>query len=317
MNLKPNFNCSIAALALLAAASAHAQTFPDRPIQMVVPFGAGGTTDLMARLLQEGMGHALGGSIAVVNTPGAGGAIAMSQVARAKPDGYTIAMTAVGPLVIQPYRQSTQYKPESFDYICSTYDVPVMTFVAADSPYNDLKSLVAWAKANPGKMNYGSPAIGSVPHLSMLGLMQSQGVEALHVPYKSSADLILPIKSGQITAFNDTPSVGSQYQLKPIVALADEPVAGYENVPTAKQLGIPVRATVWGGLVAPKGLPPEVRAKLEAACDKVAQTADYKARALVAKNPLVYRGSEAFRSFALAEGEKFSKIVKDNQLEQK
>ena len=315
--MKQHLSFTLAALAFAAASSASAQSFPERPIQMVVPFGAGGTTDLMARLLQDGMGQALGGSIAVVNTPGAGGAIAMAQVARAKPDGYTIAMTAVGPLVIQPYRQGTAYQPESFDYICSTYDVPVMTFVAADSPYNDLKSLVTWAKANPGKMTYGSPAIGSVPHLSMLGLMQSQDVEALHVPYKSSADLILPIKSGQIAAFNDTPSVGSQYQLKPIVALADEPVAGYENVPTAKQLGIPVRATVWGGLVAPKGLPAEVRLKLETACAKVVQTADYKARAQTAKNPLVYRGSEAFKSFALAEGEKFSKIVKDNKLEQK
>lgn len=307
----------VAAVTLACASAAGAQTWPDRPIQMVVPFGAGGTTDIMARLLQEDMGSALGASIVVVNTAGAGGAIAMGQVARAKPDGYTISMTAVGPQVIQPERRNNGYTPESFDYICGTYDVPVMTFVAADSPHADLKSLVAWAKANPARMNYGSPAIGSVPHISMLSLMQQQGVEALHVPYKSSADLIVPLKSGQIAAFNDTPSVGTQYQLRALVALADAPVPGYENVPTAKSLGIPVRATVWGGLVAPKGLPADVRAKLEAACAKATATPRYVTRAQAANNPLVFRDGEQFRKFVFAEYDKFARIVKENHLEEK
>ncbi|MGH6610168.1 MAG: tripartite tricarboxylate transporter substrate binding protein, partial [Burkholderiaceae bacterium] len=183
---------------LVLSTSAFAQSWPERPIQMVVPFGAGGTTDLMARILQEEMAKALNGNIVVVNTAGAGGAIAMSQVARAKPDGYTIAMTAVGPQVVQPARRNTGYTLDSFDYICGTYDAPVLTFVAADSKYRDLKSLVAWAKNNPGKLNYGSPAIGSVPHISMLQLLREQGVDALHVPYKSSADMIQPLKTGQI-----------------------------------------------------------------------------------------------------------------------
>lgn len=307
---------AVAALAFFAA-PAQSQVWPERPIQMVVPFAAGGTTDLMARLLQEEMGSALGASLVVVNVPGAGGAIAMGQVARARPDGYTISMTAVGPQVIQPSRRNTGYTPESFDYLCGTYDVPVMTFVAADSPHRDLKSLAAWAKANPGKMSYGSPAIGSVPHLSMLALMQQQGVEALHVPYKSSADMIVPLKSGQIVAMNDSPSVGTQYQLRAVVALADAPVPGYETVPTARSLGIPVRATIWGGLVAPKGLPPEVRARLEAACAKATATTLYKARAQAAHNPLVFRNAEQFRRFALAEHEKFARAVKENQLEEK
>ncbi len=312
-----NVRRCLAVVAALVAPFAQAQTWPERPIQMIVPFGAGGTTDIMARLLQEEMRAALGTSIVVVNTAGAGGAIAMGQVARAKPDGYTISMTAVGPQVIQPSRRNTGYTPESFDYLCGTYDVPVMTFVAADSPHRDFKSLAAWARANPGKMSYGSPAIGSVPHLSMLTLLQQQGIDALHVPYKSSADLIVPLKSGQIAAFNDTPSVGTQYQLRALLALADEPVPGYETVPTAKSLAIPIRATVWGGLVAPKGLPPDVRAKLEAACAKASGTTLYKARAQAAHNPLVFRNGEQFRRFAFSEHEKFARAVKENQLEEK
>ena len=299
------------------ASTATAQGFPERPIQMVVPFGAGGTTDIMARLLQEELGKALGSNIVILNTAGAGGAIGMSQVARARPDGYTIAMTAVGPQVIQPARRNTGYTPDSFDYICGTYDAPVLMLVAADSPHKDLKSLVTWAKANPGKVNYGSPAVGSVPHLSMLTLLREQGVDALHVPYKSSADLIVPLKSGQIVAMNDAPAVGTQYQLRALLALSDTPVAGYEKVPTAKSLGIATRASIWGGLVAPKGLPTDVRSKLEAACTTATAATPYKARAQAAHNPLVFRSGEQFRSFAFSEHEKFGRVVKENQLEEK
>ena len=303
-------------LVALAFGAARADGWPEHSIVMVVPFAPGGTTDIMARLIQKEMGAALGTSITVFNLPGAGGAIAMSQVARAKPDGYTISMTAVGPQVIQPERRDSGYKPESFDYICGTYDVPVMTFVAADSPFVDIKGLVTWGKANPGKLNYGSPAIGSVPHISMLSLLQQQGVDAQHVPYKSSADEIVPLKSGQIAVLNDTPSVGSQYKLRALLALTDVPVPGYENIPTAKSLGIPVRATVWGGIVAPKGLPADVHSRLEAACAKVTSTEQYKAAAELASNPLVFRDAEGFRKFVFAERDKMSRIVKENHLQE-
>jgi tripartite-type tricarboxylate transporter receptor subunit TctC len=303
-------------LAFAVPASVRAEGWPEHSIVMIVPFAPGGTTDIMARLIQKDLGVALGTSITVFNLPGAGGAIAMSQVSRAKPDGYTISMTAVGPQAIQPERRDAGYKPESFDYICGTYDVPVMTFVAADSPFLDLKGLVNWGKANPGKLNYGSPAIGSVPHISMLNLLQQQGVAAQHVPYKSSADEIVPLKSGQIAVFNDTPSVGSQYKLRALVALTDLPVPGYEGIPTAKSLGIPVRATVWGGIVAPKGLASDIHSKLEAACAKVTSTEQYKAAAELANNPLVFRSSEDFRKFVFAERDKMSRIVKENHLEE-
>lgn len=304
--------------ALLGASlgAARADAWPEHPVIMIVPFAPGGTTDIMARLIQKDLGGALGASVTVLNIAGAGGAIAMSQVARAKPDGYTISMTAVGPQVIQPERRDTGYKSDSFDYICGTYDVPVMTFVAADSPFTSLKALVDWAKANPGKLNYGSPAIGSVPHISMLTLLQQQGVEAQHVPYKSSADEVVPLKSGQIATLNDTPSVGTQYKLRALLALSDAPVPGYEGIPTAKALGIPVRATVWGGIVAPKGLPPTIRAKLEAACAKATSTTQYKAGADLANNPLVFRDSDDFRKFVYAERDKLSRIVKENHLEE-
>jgi tripartite-type tricarboxylate transporter receptor subunit TctC len=297
---------------------ASAQTFPERPIQMVVPFGPGGTTDIMARLLADEFGRQLGASVVVVNTAGAGGSIGMGNVARAKADGHTLSMTTVGPLTIQPARRdNTGYAPDSFDYICGTYDVPLMTMVRSNSPHKNLADLMQWIKANPGKYNYGSSGIGTALHISMLQQLRHAGGAGTHVPYRSTGDMIVPLKNGEIEAFNETPPVAAQHQLKPLVALSDTPALGFETVPTAKQLGLPVRGTVWGGLVAPKGLPAAVRNRLEAACKSATATTLYKARAQAANSPLVWRDGEGFRRFALAEFDKFKTLVVENNLQER
>jgi tripartite-type tricarboxylate transporter receptor subunit TctC len=317
-------NARLAALsgsALLAVAfggAASAQAFPERPVQIVVPFGPGGTTDIMARLLAEEFGRQLGGAAVVVNTAGAGGSIAMGNVARAKADGHTLAMTTIGPLTIQPARRdNTGYTPASFDYLCGTYDVPMLTMVAAASPHKDYRALVAWAKAHPGKLNYGSSGLGTMPHVSALQQWQHHGIEVLHVPYKSTGDMVVPLKNGELAMFNETPPVAVQHQLRALVALTDARVPGFEDVPSAKELGLPVRGSVWGGLVAPKGLPADVRAKLERACAAATATTLYKARAQAANSPLVYRDSAAFARFAQAEFEKFKALVAANGLQER
>ena len=307
---------AVAALLLCGATLAPAQGFPERPIQMVVPFGPGGTTDIMARLLADEFGRQLGGSVVVVNTAGAGGSIGMGNVARAKPDGHTISMTTIGPLTIQPARRdNTGYTPESFDYLCGTYDVPMLTMVRADAPHKDYAALLAWAKANPGKLNYGSSGLGTMPHISALQQWKHHAVEVLHVPYKSSGEMVVPLKNGELAMFNETPPVAVQHQLRPLVALSDQRVAGFESVPSARELGLPVRGSVWGGIVAPKGLPADVRVKLEAACERATATTLYKARAQAANSPLAYRKSEDFKRFALAEFDKFKKLVAENGLQ--
>ncbi len=308
----------LAAILLFGATLASAQAFPERPIQMVVPFGPGGTTDIMARLLADEFGRQLGGTVVVVNTAGAGGSIGMGNVARAKPDGHTISMTTIGPLTIQPARRdNTGYTPESFDYLCGTYDVPMLTMVRADAPHKDYAALLAWAKANPGKLNYGSSGLGTMPHISALQQWKHHAVEVLHVPYKSTGDMVVPLKNGELTMFNETPPVAIQHQLRPLVALSDQRVAGFESVPSARELGLPVRGSVWGGVVAPKGLPADVRAKLEAACERATATTLYKARAQAANSPLAWRNSTEFKRFALAEFDKFKKLVAENGLQER
>ena len=308
----------LAAALLCGATAVSAQAFPERPVQMIVPFGPGGTTDIMARLLADEFGRQLGGSVVVVNTAGAGGSIGMGNVARAKPDGHTISMTTIGPLTIQPARRdNTGYTPESFDYVCGTYDVPMLTMVRADAPHKDYAALVAWAKANPGKLNYGSSGLGTMPHISALQQWKHHAIDVLHVPYKSTGDMVVPLKNGELAMFNETPPVALQHQLRPLVALSEQRVAGFENVPSARELGLPVRGSVWGGIVAPKGLAADVRAKLEAACARATATTLYKARAQAANSPLLYRKSEDFKRFALTEFDKFKKLVAENGLQER
>lgn len=307
----------VAFAAGVTAANAQA-TFPERTVSMVVPFGPGGTTDIMARILADEFGRQLGTSVAVVNTAGAGGAIGMANVARARPDGYTVSMTTIGPLTIQPARRdNTGYTPADFDYLCGTYDVPIMTMVAPTSPHGTYAELVAWVKANPGKMNYGSSGVGTALHITGLQQWKFHGAEALHVPYKSTGEMVGPLKGGELVMFNETPPVATQHSLRPLIAFADRRVPGFEQVPSAAELGVPVRGSVWGGLVAPKGLPAEVRAKLEGACKAATATATYRERAEKANSPLVFRTGAEFQRFALGEYERFKKVVAENGLQEK
>ena len=234
---------AVLAASLVAAPASAATPFPERPITVVVPFGPGGTTDIMARILADEFARQLKGSVVVLNTAGAGGSIGMGNVARAKPDGHTLSMTTIGPLVIQPARRdNTGYTPEAFDYLCGTYDVPLMTLVAATSPYRDYKALVAAAKADPNRFNYGSSGVGTILHISGLLQWQHHGVAALHVPYKSTGDMVVPLKNGELAVFNETPPVAVQHQLRPLLALTEQRVPGFENVPPPRNWASPCGA---------------------------------------------------------------------------
>ena len=299
------------------ALAANAQTYPDKPITVIVPFGPGGTTDLMARVLQAEFEKAIGTSLVISNKAGAGGAIAMAEVARANADGYTLAMTTIGPQVLQPTLKKLTYQADSFDYLCGTYDVPLMLMVTQDSPFKTLADVIAYAKQNPGKLNYGSSGQGTALHISMAAILKRAGVEGLHVPYKSSGEMATGLLGKHIMMFVETPAVATQYQLRPIAILAEKRLDTHANVPTVIESGIDVRGTVWGGLVAPKGLPADVRSKLQSACAKATASEAYRAGASRLNSPLVYRDASTFAAFAANEAKAYASAVREFGLEEK
>ena len=307
----------LAVVLIVFASPIHAQSYPDKPITVVVPFGPGGTTDLMARVLQGEFEKAIGTSLIITNKPGAGGAIAMAEVARGNADGYTLAMTTIGPQVLQPTLKKLTYQADSFDYLCGTYDVPLMLMVTQDSPFKTLADVVNYAKRNPGKLNYGSSGQGTALHISMAAILKRAGVDGLHVPYKSSGEMATGLLGKHIMMFVETPAVATQYQLRPIAILAEKRLDTHAGVPTVIESGIDVRGTVWGGLVAPKGLPIDVRGKLQNACAKATASDAYKAGANRLNSPLVYRDAATFAAFAASEAKAYAAAVREFGLEEK
>lgn len=169
---------SMATLVAVAgfASAAVSADFPAKPVTIIVPFSAGGGTDITTRTLAAPMAEALGVEIVVKNTAGAGGTIGAAETARARADGYTIGMMPVGPMTTQPHLRALPYGPESFDYICQAYSAPSSLVVRQDSPFKSFQEMLAHAKANPGDLNYGVQAVGSIPHVAGLGMADRKSV---------------------------------------------------------------------------------------------------------------------------------------------
>lgn len=307
-----------AACAALFSAGALAQgNYPNKPITLIVPFGPGGTSDIMARFMQQPLAEALGATVVVDNKAGAGGAIGMTALRNAPADGYTIGLSVIGPEMLQPALRNTGYSPDSFDHLCGTYDVPLMLMVKPDSKLRQLGDVVAAAKAQPGQLTYGSSGTGTVLHLSMAMLLDQAKADGLHVPYKSSGEMITGLLGQQISLFAETPTISTQYKLRGLAVLAKERLPAYPDVPTSAEAGLPLQASVWGGFIAPKGLPAAVRQKLEAACEKAAHSAAYRQKAEQVNTPLVWRNGADYGAFVKAEQVRYTQLIKTLGLAEK
>lgn len=298
----------LAVLGLIQPASA----FPDRPVTMVVPFSAGGGTDITSRTLSGPMAEALGAEILVKNTAGAGGTIGAAEVAAARPDGYTVGMMPVGPMTTQPHLRNLPYAPESFDYICLAYSAPSSIVVRKDSPFNNLADMIAYAKANPGKLNFGVQAIGSIPHVAGLGIVEATGINMEFIPFKGSAPTFKAMLDGSVDMFVAHISFLTQNadQVKSIAMLSDEPVSTAPDLPTAKQQGIALDFPIWGGLVAPKGIPAEARDALESACEKGMNSKAFGDRMASLRMPVTFMKGSDFKAFVESEFARNAKLLK-------
>lgn len=304
--MKPSWIKTLAAVlpvALCTGLAGTAAAFPDKPVTVVVPFAAGGGTDITTRTLAGPMSEALGVELIVKNTAGAGGTIGAAEVARARADGYTVGMMPVGPMTTQPHMRNLPYDPDSFDYICQAYSAPSSIVVRKDSEFNSLGDMIEYAKANPGKLNFGIQAVGSIPHVAGLGLAEEAGIKMEFIPFKGSAPTFKAMLDGTVDLFVVHISFLTQNadQVKSIAMLTPERVETAPDLPTAKEQGFDLNFPIWGGIVAPKGIPEEARATLESACESGMKSSAFKERMTQLRMPVSFLSGDAFKAFVKAE----------------
>ena len=262
---------TVAALALAAITGAQAQTWPSKPVTLVVPFPAGGSTDSIARAIGPKLSTALGQPFVTDNKPGATGTIGAVLVKRAPPDGYTFLVTSLGPLVIVPHLiKPMQYDAlKDFDLITVAVQAPNVLAVPANSPHKSLADVIAYHKANPGKMSFASAGNGSSDHLTAELFWQQTGTTGLHIPYKGGAPAMADLIGGQVDAtfmnINTAVPLVKAGKLRALAITSAKRSEVLPDVPTLNEAGVKgVDVYSWQAVVAPKGLPADVREKMHA-----------------------------------------------------
>lgn len=312
-----------AVLLAVAPAVASAQAYPSKPVKIVVPFAAGGATDVVARLLAQKLGEAWGQSVIVENKAGAGGNIGADLVAKSPPDGYTLLMTSGSIVTANPY----MYKNMTFDPAKELVPVtnvatgPQVIAVTTGFPAKDLKELIAYAKANPKKVNFGSAGVGTQTHLAAENFAHSAGIDITHVPYKGESAAITDLIGGQIQMV--TPNMGAavphlqQGKIRVLAVTSKERSPQMPDVPAAAEVIPGFENAGWFGLMAPTGTPREVIDRVYRDSVKILGSEDFKARLAQIGMVPVGNSPSDFGVAIREESSRWAKVIKDRGLGQK
>jgi tripartite-type tricarboxylate transporter receptor subunit TctC len=301
-----------AAASLIAAPAARAQgTWPDRPIRVVVPFAAGGNADVIARILQPRLSEKLGQPVVVENRPGAGGAVGAAEVARARPDGYTLLIGSNGPLSVNPAVQARlPYDAEAgFAPVAMAMQVPHCLMVQQGAPYRSLADVVAASRAQPDALGAGTAGVASATHLSLEAFKLASGARILHVPYRGGGAAVPDFVAGNIpllfTEFSTALPLHRDGKGRILAVASAARLPALPDVPTMIEQGVAgFLAASYVGLLAPAGTPPDVLRKLGEAMTAIVAEADFKRR-------MEAMGGEA-ASGALATPEGFATFIRDD-----
>ena len=308
-----------AAGALAFAATVTAQTYPTKPIALMVPFAAGGPTDTVARSLAQMMGKHLGQTVIVENVPGAGGTIAPTKLKNANPDGHTLLIAHIGMSTAPALYRTLPFKPlEDFEHVGQVVDVP-MTFVAkAALPPSDFKGLVEYVKANKDKVTLANAGLGAASHLCGLLFMSAIGADLTTVPYKGTAPAMNDLLGGQVDIMCDQTTNTTSYiksgKVKAYAVTSKQRVESLKELPPASEAGLPgFEVSVWHGVYAPKGTPKPVIDRLTAALQASIAEPEFVKRMADLGSNVVSKDKatpEGLRSHLKAEIEKWSPIIK-------
>ena len=302
-------------LSITPLATAHAAGYPERPITLIVPFGAGGITDIVARATGKALADQLGQPVIIENKPGAGGNIAAGVLKRAKPDGYTLMFTTMGVVAVNPHTSDTGFDSfKDFTYVSTVAKTPHVIAVKTALPAQDLKSLINLALKAPESLSFGTAGIGSSPYQGMEIMQAEQGVKFLHVPFKSGAESVTSVVSGQVDmTFEATPQVlpfVTSGRMRALALANPERIASAPDLPSTAELGYPgLISNSIAGLIGPASLPPEVVTTLNNATRKVLADPAFKSSLLSQGTATAPSSPEAFEEQVRGEFKKWSAIM--------
>ena len=308
---------AFAALASMAAGLAGAQ-YPDRPITMIVPFPPGGVADTVARPVADALSRELKQPVVIENKPGAGGAIGMGLAAKAKPDGYTV-LLALASLTVLPEADKVLGRPAQFQIaelkpIARYTADPTVLAVRAEAPWKTYAEFIAAAKAQPGKITFGSSGNYGTMHMPMAMLALDQGVQLTHVPYTGAGPAIIGLLGGQVDAIATGPATIVQHvkagKARVLAHWGEARLASLPDVPTLRELGVPVDYAQWSGLFVPAGVPDAVVARLREAAKAAANDDRVKGVLGTAGSPVLYLDAPEFQRYVDADATKMTEVVR-------
>lgn len=308
---------AVFALFTLSTQIALAQSYPSKPIRMVVAFSAGGPADVNARLFAQKMSQSLGQPIIVENKPGAGGNIAAIEVAKSPADGSTLFYNTAGIVIAPALYVKPGYDPlKDFAPVALTATIPLVLVLNPAFPARDARELIAYIKANPGKVNYASGSPGSTPHLAMAQIALQLDLKMNHIPYKGSAPALSDVVAGHvemmIEPINTILPFVRDNRLRSVAILSQKRSALLPDLATFQEVtGIPFEASSWQGLLVPAGTPKEVIARLNAEVNKALQDPDLLQRFAATGSEPMGGTSEQYGSYLRSEVVRWAKVVKD------
>lgn len=306
----------IASMLLTVAMTGVQAAWPEKPVTVLVPFPAGGSTDNVARILSAKFQAEFGGSFVVDNRPGAAGMIGAAIVKRAPADGYTVFVSSLGPFVIGPHlSKNAGYDPlKDFEYISVAVQAPNVLAVPANSPFKTVQDVIAYEKANPGKMTFASAGNGTSDHLTAELFWQQTSTSGIHVPYKGGAPAMNDLLGGQVDAtfMNINTAVphikAGKLRALGITSTKRSPIL--PNVPTMEESGVKgVTVYSWQAVAAPKGLPADIKSKLHAATVAALNDPAVKSKLLDVGFEIVANTPEQFAAFQASEFSRWKKVI--------
>ncbi len=305
---------SVVVIAFIAAIPVQAAGFPEKEVQIIIPWAPGGATDLIFRALAASTEKYLGKAVVIVNRAGGGGAVGYVEGMKSNPDGYTL-VTAVTPLTILPHQVKTAFTYMDFEPVINVVRDPAMFLVRSEAPWKDVKEFLEQAKKNPGMISVGNSGAGGGVHLIAMAFEKAMGVKFNHIPFSGGGPSVTALLGGHINAVSVSPPEGiSQVQagkLRIVALFSETRFDMFPNIPTCKEQGVNFAMGQWRGLAAPKGTPPAVIQKLHDAFKKGMEDAGFKKNAKDMAVNLEYMSSSELGKTMAADHEFYGKLVKE------